>query len=225
MYAGGLYGWLHFSTDGGDTWGAVFGSGGDVGTGAPLLVDGGGNQFNTISSFAFAPNNPDILYLGTAHGHLWRTTSGSTVGDGWEELNAPYPPTEYEREQRIAALAVHPNNPGIVILGYETLGVRSIWRGARQADGSFTWTGIGGVSPETALPQAPVHAVVIHPIFTDTYFAATSIGVFITEDAGDWWRPFDESLPNVNIVDLRLRRRDRLLFAAAYGRGIFYRGV
>src|SRR5262249_9203120 len=116
-------------------------------------------------------------------------------------------------------------NPDRIYLGYKDAAIDPIWRGERQPDGTFRWSTASGLYPSTSLARFPVSALIIDPDNPRRMYAATQIGVFLTEDEGDWWRPFNEGLPNVSIADMRLRQRNRTLYAAPYGRGIFQRSL
>ncbi|MGE5834427.1 MAG: hypothetical protein ACM4AI_08125 [Acidobacteriota bacterium] len=214
MYASGFFGRLHFSTNGGSVWGVVM-------TGAtPLLPDAGSGRNDGDFTFAYAPSNNDTVYLGTNDGHLWRTTTAAINGAGWLELNVPLA----IGTGRIAAIAVPPASPDTVYVGYQIDGSPTLWRGIAQGPSSFQWTNVSGTGP-TALPRLPVNALVIDPARPQRSFAATHIGVYLTEDAGGSWRLFGEGLPRVRIIDMQLRARTRMLYVAAYGRGIFRRRI
>lgn len=217
LYASAFYGRLHFSDDRGTTWDYVKQAGG-----AALLIDGIGARESTAGAFAFAPSDTGHAYLGTVNGHLWRTATAATTAAGWEEIAPPYPAS---LGRPIGALAVDPADPDVVWVGYSAVGVRALWRGTRRADGTFAWVDRSGLFPSTSLPELPISGVIVDPLARRRVFVATKVGVFVAEDAGDWWRSFNEGLPNVEVAQLRLRRSSRTLYAAAYGRGIFERPI
>ena len=216
IYASGFFGRLHYSTDGGDEWAVVM-----MAPGVPLLPDAGSARGDGDFSFAYAPSNSAYVYVGTKDGHLWRTTTGAISGSGWAELNPPHP----LGTGRIAAMAVAPNSPDVVIVGYQIANARVLYRGTRQPNGTFQWTDIGGAVPASSLPLVPVNALMIDPVNAQRIFAATNVGVFVTADGGIVWRPFMEGLPRIRIVDMQLRLQSRMLYVAAYGRGIFRRRI
>jgi photosystem II stability/assembly factor-like uncharacterized protein len=218
IYASGFYGRLHYTTDGGSSWDFV-----KYPDKSPLLIDGGSDQYDGASSMAYAPSNGACLYIGTIHGRLWRTSTAATMAGGWEELNPPVSPVSSNFP--LSAIAVHPTNPDKIYVGYLATITRPVWRGERQGDGTFRWDDISGLYNSTSLPPFPVSSLIIDHENPQRIFAATKVGVFMTEDEGDWWRPFNDGLPNVSIEAMRLRRRSRTLYAAAYGRGIFKREI
>ena len=100
----------------------------------------------------------------------------------------------------------------------------AVWRGVAQGPSTFQWTNISGSGP-TALPRVPVNGLLIDPANVQRCIAATHVGVFRTDDAGATWHLFHEGLPRVRIIDMQLRSRTRMLYVAAYGRGIFRRRI
>jgi hypothetical protein len=215
IYASGFYGRLHYSTNGGNEWAVVTNA-----NGQPLLPTAGTARGDGAFTFAYEPSNGAYAYLGTKAGHLWRTTTGATDAQGWSELNVPLP----VGTGRIGAIAVTPGNPNNVVIGFQIAGFRAIWRGSVQAGGTVQWTDIGG-SATSALPLVAINAVFIDPANPQRIFAATHIGMFMTEDGGTSWHLFSDGLPRVSVVDLQFRARSRMLYAAAYGRGIFRRRI
>ncbi|MGE5181205.1 MAG: WD40/YVTN/BNR-like repeat-containing protein [Acidobacteriota bacterium] len=212
LYAGAFFGWLYFSVDGGNHWDHVKDAAGN-----PLLPTGGTERNDQIGGFAYAPSNPAVVYAGTTNGRVWRTTSAATSSAGWQQLSSPSPITD-----RLWAIAVHPTDPNTIYVGYAGSAPASnrVWRGTQQPDGTFAWALASG-SAGAMLPAMGVYTLVCDPAHPSHVFAATSLGVYSTADAGATWYPLGGGLPNTRIVDLRLRRRDHTLYAAALGRGIF----
>lgn len=69
--------------------------------------------------------------------------------------------------------------------------------------------------------EVPVNEIVIDPILPNTYYLATDLGVFSTEDAGDSWEVMGEDLPPVIVNDLDLHVEKRELLAATFGYSMF----
>jgi len=215
MYASGFFGRLHYSTNYGDECGVVMSA-----AGAPLLPNVGTARGDGKFAFAYAPSNGSYVYLGTIAGHVWRTTTGATTSEGWTELNSPLP----IGTGRISAIAVAPNDPNSLYVGYQVAQAQVVWRGAVASSGVVQWTQASGVGSQ-ALPAAPVNALVVDPADSHHVFAATRAGMFSSRDSGTSWQDFREGLPSVQIVDMQLRLRSRMLYVAVYGRGIFRRRI
>jgi hypothetical protein len=215
IYASAFFGRLHYSTNGGDEWAVIMGA-----PGGPLLPNAGAGRGDGSFTFAYAPSNGAYAYLGTKSGHLWRTTNAATTAAGWTELNPPLP----IGTGPIGAIAVAPDNPDIVLIGYQINALRQMWRGIVGPGGLVQWTDAGG-SPTASLPLVYVNAIVIDPVNDQRIFAATTVGMFATANAGTTWKLFSDGLPRIRVIDMRLRKRTRMLYAAVYGRGIFRRRI
>ncbi len=215
IYASGFKGRLHFSLNGGDSWSVVKNA-----AGVALLPNVGDGRKDGNFAFAYAPSNNAVLYLGTKAGHLWRTTTAAKNTEGWTEL---IPPLTIG-SARISTISVAPGDPNSILVGYDTDSGRIIWRGVVGSGGNVTWTDIGGSGTST-LPVAPINGLLIDPLNSMRYFAATDVGMFNTENGGLAWRLYNEGLPRIRIIDMQLRLRSRMLYVAAYGRGIFRRRI
>ena len=112
LWLSAMYGRLHFSLDGGTTWDFVKDA-----AGAPFLVDGFDTADDGPFTFAFAPTDTKVLYVGTRRGYLWRTSNAAVASAGWQQLNTPYAGGT-AGGFLIAASAVHPTDPTTVYIGY-----------------------------------------------------------------------------------------------------------
>ncbi|HMK27297.1 MAG TPA: hypothetical protein VK483_14795 [Chitinophagaceae bacterium] len=123
---------------------AAFATGGfwkteDVGNTWIPLFDKQATQ--SIGSFALAPSNPDIIYLGTGEANIFRA---SLPGTGmYKSMNAgkTFTPLGLENTGTIARVVIHPKNPNIVYVaagGNEW--TYNVDRGVYQTtDGGKTW--------------------------------------------------------------------------------------
>lgn len=222
IYGGGFFGHLHYSTDGGSSWDYVKNA-----DGSPFLPDGGNMRANRLHLFCFAPTNNNIQYLctyskDTNTGTLWTTTNGSLQAAGWRKLNTPPSATGF-----ISAIAVSYLSPNLVLVGYENADAdNNLWYGSKLANGDYSWVNISGVSAENHLPRSTIYAIVIDPDKANRIFVATSRGIYYTESAGVSWKLYNQGMPSViRVFDLKLRRSTKVLYATAYGRGIYRRWI
>jgi hypothetical protein len=88
----------------------------------------------------------------------------------------------------------------------------NVWQ---TLDGGATWSSITG-----NLPQAPVFDVKRHTRKANWLYAATSVGVFTSEDAGATWSTTNEGPANIRVREL-FWIDETTLGAATYGRGMF----
>jgi photosystem II stability/assembly factor-like uncharacterized protein len=131
------------------------------------------------------PGNPNVVYLATASGGLWKTTN---AGVRWTPL--------FERQGTISIgdIALEPGNPDVVWVGTGESNVRnsvSFGDGVyKSTDGGRTWQHMGLRDTER------VSRILINPRNPDNVFvgalghafgANAERGVFVTNDGGRTW--------------------------------------
>jgi photosystem II stability/assembly factor-like uncharacterized protein len=157
-----------------------------------------------ISAIAPAASDPDVVYLGTSNGEVYRTEDG---GQSWSQINLGVP------NRFIRDLVVDPldaQRAFLTVSGFGTVHV------LRTTDGGGVWQSVSG-----NLPDVPVNAIVQDPVEPSTLFIGTDVGVFGTYDAGVTWSALTDGLPNVAVFDLAYNPSTGVLLAATHGRGMF----
>lgn len=177
-----------------------------------------------IGAIAVAPSDANRVYMGGGtggganNGRVFTTdtalTSGSTTI--WSS-SRPRPDASF-----VSWLAVHPTNPAIV---YATISTFNSGTGSghvfRSNDFGATWTNIDG-SGATAVPDVPVHSLVIDPQDTNRLYIGTDIGVFVSLDGGANWARENTGFANVIVEALSLKNdAPRYLYAYSHGRSVF----
>ena len=93
-----------------------------------------GNISSRIVTGAYHPNNPDIIYIGTANGGVWKTTNSGLT---WAPL------TDDKPSLSMGAIAIDPINPDIIYAGTGEAtysGASYYGRGLlKSTDGGTTW--------------------------------------------------------------------------------------
>ncbi len=144
-------------------------------------------------SMAFSPTDTSVIYLGSASGGLWKSTTGGIGVNAWT-----YIPTGHE-VLGVSSIAIHSNNPNEMYIGTgETYSYGTSLNGLidrttrgsagigilKTTDGGVTWT----QSLNWNFQQNRcVWDIVYNPLQQNTLYAATTDGVYKTTDAGATW--------------------------------------
>jgi photosystem II stability/assembly factor-like uncharacterized protein len=164
-----------------------------------------------IAAIEGVESNPDVVYVGTASGGVWKTMDG---GDTWVPLFDDQPVAS------IGAVAVFQANPDIVWVGTGEGNPRnsvSVGNGVyRSLDAGKTWTRLGLENTER------IHRIVLHPTNPDVAWVAAlgkawadspDRGVYKTEDGGKTWARvlFIDDQTGANDVVIDPRNPNKLL--------------
>lgn len=138
-----------------------------------------------VTSIDAVRANPDVIYIGTASGGLWKTTSG---GIHWQPLFDEQPLLS------IGAVAIDQNNPDVVWAGTGEGNPRNSQTSGdgiyKSVDGGKSWELMGLVGTKT------IHRIVIHRDNPDIVLVGAlgsawgsnqDRGVFRTTDGGKNW--------------------------------------
>ncbi|MEY4134934.1 MAG: hypothetical protein RL386_1284 [Bacteroidota bacterium] len=138
-----------------------------------------------ITAIDVVRNTPEVIYIGTASGGVWRSKSGGVT---WEPVFDDQP------VQAIGAIAINQNNPDDIWVGTGEGNPRnSLNTGEgifRSLDGGKTWKYMGLKETKT------IHRIIIHRDNPNVVFVATlgspfgpnpERGVFRTKDGGKTW--------------------------------------
>jgi photosystem II stability/assembly factor-like uncharacterized protein len=146
---------------------------------------GPGTMSGRVTAIAVPHNAPEVIYVGTASGGLWRSQS---AGLTWEAIFDDQP------TQSIGAVALSPLNPDLVWVGTGEGNPRNSHTSGRglyrSLDGGASWEAMGLEETRN------IHRILIHPRDPNTvYVAATGSawgddaarGVYKTTDGGLTW--------------------------------------
>jgi len=126
---------------------------------------------------------------------FFKTTNG---GSSWDTL------TTLSGETNVNCLAIHPENPNIVLAG--------------KPDGVFASTNGGNTWTNTGLSD--VSSIVIDPSVPDTVYAGTISGVYVSTSGGGNWTAMNDGLAYPVVTDLGIDP-DNYLYAGTYGVGMY----
>lgn len=158
--------------------------------GSPINGDAG-----RITFIRFMPNNPNTIFVGTGAGGMWTSTDGggtwTTSTDALEVLGC-------------SDLAINPLNTNIMYLatGDNDAGDTYSTGILKSIDGGLTWNTTGLNWP--VINARRVGRLLINPLNPNILFAATSVGIYRTNNAGLSWA----MVKSGNFKDMEYRPND-----------------
>lgn len=138
-----------------------------------------GNISSRIVTGAYHPSNPNIIYIGTANGGVWKSTNN---GSTW------FPLTDNMPSLSMGAIVIDTQNPNIIYAGTGEAtysGVSYYGRGLlKSSDGGNSWTHI-----TQGLPNSTYFSRLrIRPLNSNHLLAALgNSGLYRSTDAGNSW--------------------------------------
>lgn len=142
---------------------------------------------------AFHPDDPDIIYAGSATGGLWKTETGGVGVQAWTRIETGFPVLG------VAAIALDPGNPDVIYIGTgevynnQNTGIGYAIRETRGTYGiGILKSEDGGASWSKSLDWAyeemrGVQDLYINPLNPNTLYAATTEGLYRSRNAGADW--------------------------------------
>jgi hypothetical protein len=197
-----------------------------------------------VTAIAVNPNNPNIIYIGTTAGGVWRSRDN---GVNWTPL--------FDRQIAIGigepgGVAIDPNNTDIIYAGTSQ---RNLLGDAnptffnapnpaqglfKSRDGGSSWIQLGSGFPASNTGNAlttflnnDINVVIVDPANSNTVYCAASNGVWVSTDGGQSWTFGVNSGGDVRslVLDPTSPATARILYAGivssesrgAAGRGVF----
>lgn|GEM_PF-233624 len=154
-------------------------------------------------------NSSSTLFIGTSAGRLFKVKNANKDASLIELTG-----TEFSNGT-ISCIETGKTEDELLVV-FSNYGVQSIWY---SNDGGQSWAG-----KEGNLPNIPIRWAVTVPDHPEVVLIATELGVWLTTNFlsnSPLWEPANSGLANVRVDMLQLRRSDKELIAATYGRGLF----
>ena len=148
-----------------------------------------------VTAIAVNPNNPNIIYIGTAWGGVWLTRDG---GDSWTPI--------FDRAPALGvgdpgALAIDPIDTNVLYVGTSSREGSQFSGEATQpsaglfksTDGGASWVRLGSGYPSNAPSNASIffkqliNVVIVDPANNQIVYLASKSGLFVSPDGGFNW--------------------------------------
>jgi hypothetical protein len=169
---------------------------------APIAATGyaGGQPFSgKINALAADPNNPNVIYIATSSGGIWKTADG---GNTWQPL------TDGQSTLFMGAIALAPSNPSIIYAGTGDTtysGNAFYGRGVlKSTDGGATWT----LLANNFFDRRAISRIVVDPSNPNIVYMSTgagivngvggNVGVWKSTDGGNTWADTTAGIANIN---------------------------
>jgi photosystem II stability/assembly factor-like uncharacterized protein len=195
---------------------------------------GPGGMSGRVTSIDVVEANPEIMYVGTASGGIWKSTSG---GVKWDPI------FEKELTASIGAVAIQQSNPSVIWAGTGEGNPRNSLNGGfgiyKSLDAGKTWKSMG------LEKTRHIHRVLIDPTNPDIVYVGAigspwgehkERGVYKTVDGGKSWKQIlftnnksgaadlimDPKNPNKIIASMWEHKRDPWFFkSGGAGSGVY----
>ncbi|GAB5526202.1 MAG: exo-alpha-sialidase [Roseivirga sp.] len=174
---------------------------------------------NPILRLAVHPEKEDHLIIATAPRYSWMSVFRSTDGGRtWSGLTQGIDMKHRHREP--TSLRIHPDKPGSVYMTFSDPQAGHIWTLENAwGDKPGDWQCIDG----KGLPHVHTSDCIPDPDVDGQLFAGNDYGVYRSKDHGARWEKLHngEMPTGVQVIQLLLARKSRLLRAATYGNGVY----
>ena len=200
-----------------------------------------GSVSGRVKAIAFDPTDPNIVYLATSLGGIWKSTNGGTSYTNLtDNLNLPLPALSFH------SLTLDPTNPQVIYAGTGEIAVSSGAGILKSTNGGQSWTLLGAdifqnhvIASIIVDPQNPSRVYAATNLYVPSVSAVTSFppapfinaapGVYVSTDGGQTWTGGENNTPGVSCRDACTGFTDmvaspinpQVMYAAFAGAGLF----
>jgi len=169
---------------------------------------------------AVHPSDTGIVFMGAASGGLWKSVSGGLGANAWTMINTGFP------SSAVSSIAIDSANPNIMYIGTgENYGYKisengldvRVTRGMygigilKTTNGGNTWTKSLDWTYDN---KRGVWNVIINPKNSNILYAATSEGIYKSNNSGSNW---SQMLSYQMVMDLEINPNDTNIIYASIG--------
>jgi photosystem II stability/assembly factor-like uncharacterized protein len=191
----------------------------------PSPMGEGSRQDNgLVSAIAINPNDPNVIYQGTAGGGIWRSIDG---GQHWIP--------QFDQQAALgvgepAALAIDPNDTDTIYIGTSSRVAQQAQAGLfKSTDGGNSCVRLGSGYPDGNVGNAigfasqSINVIMVDPSDSQTVYLASTRGVFRSQDGGLNWTQGTGISGDVRslVLDTSTPTASRVLHAGRAGQGAF----
>ena len=176
----------------------------------PMWTPIKGSVGSRISAIAVAQGNSDLIWVGHEKGEVFKTTNGTGASPIWQKIPRTGP-MSLPVTRFCTRITIDPRDHNTVYATFGGYTKGNVWK---TTDGGQEWSNIG-----SALPEAPVRSLAVHPRNSKFLYVGTEVGVFASEDGGLTWSPTNEGPTNCSVDELFWM--GQTLVCATHGRGMF----
>jgi photosystem II stability/assembly factor-like uncharacterized protein len=188
------------------------------------IAEGTTNDNGLVSAVAINPNNPNVIYMGTVGGGVWRSNDGGTT---WTPI--------FDRQIALGVggpggIGIDPNNTDTVYVGTSGRFNRQPSGGLfKSTDGGGSWIQLGSGYPtantgnSSQFTSQLINVVIVDPTNSNVVYLATNFGLFRSTDGGQNFTAGGNGFGDARSlqVDSTTPAGARILYAGISGRGVF----
>jgi len=181
-------------------------------SGGPITQDNTSVEYyDTIFTFMESPVTKGLIWAGTDDGLVQITRDG---GAHWENVT----PKEVPEWSQVNSVEASPFDPGTAYAAVTAYKLDDFHPYLfKTADYGKTWKKIVNGIPDHDFTRV----VREDPNHRGLLVAGTEVGLFISFDDGENWKPFQLNLPAAQIADLAFQKREQELVVATHGRSFY----